>query len=94
MKRVANYLSLLPSIVVALFVAWLERAFEDYHVPSVVAEYHKQPDAAAPGMDDGDQAQVNLTVPPAPSMPIGNRWVNAGPQPLGGILPAFRARGG
>jgi hypothetical protein len=30
--------------------------------------------------------------PPAPSMQIGNRFVSAGPQPLGGILPAFRAR--
>ncbi len=28
--------------------------------------------------------------PPAPSMPNGHRFVSAGPQPLGGILSAFR----
>lgn len=27
--------------------------------------------------------------PPAPSMPISHRFVSAGPQPLGGILPAW-----
>jgi hypothetical protein len=85
---------LFATLQVTLFLlgsAWLDRAFEGYRVPSVVAEYHKQPDAAAPSMDDGDQALVKLTVPQA-SMPTAHRMVNAGPQPLGGILPAFRAR--
>jgi hypothetical protein len=42
---------------------------------------------------DAVYAQVpEQSPPPAPSMPIGNRFISAGPQPLGGILPAFRAR--
>lgn len=38
------------------------------------------------------KAPVEQAPPPAPSMPIGNRFFSVGLQPLGGILPAFRAR--
>jgi hypothetical protein len=77
----------IAAIQVALFLfgsAWLDRAFEGYHVPPLVAEVHKQPDADAPSLDDGDQDIVGLTVPQA-SMPIGNRFVHAEPQ-------AYRSR--
>jgi hypothetical protein len=49
-------------------VAWLDRAFEGYHVPPLVAEVHK-PDADAQILDDGEQDVANLVVPQLPYMP-------------------------
>ena len=57
--------------------AWLDRAFEEYHVPPLVAEVHK-PDAATLLPDDGEQAVINLTVPL--QLPPVSNFVSASPQ--------------
>jgi hypothetical protein len=54
----------LAAIQVCLFLfgtAWLDRTFEGYHVPPMVAEVHK-PDADALNLDDGqdDTAPIVL----------------------------------
>jgi hypothetical protein len=55
----------LAAIQVCLFLlgtAWLDRAFEGYHGPRFVAEFHK-PHADAPSIDDGEQEAANLMLP-------------------------------
>jgi hypothetical protein len=68
---------LAAALSVCLFLfgtAWLDGAFEGYHVPPMVAEYRK-PDAAAPTLNDGEQPVIKLTVPQLPFMP---RHITAG----------------
>jgi hypothetical protein len=65
-------------VCVFLFgVAWLDRVFEGYRVPPLVAEVHK-PDADAQSLDEGDQDVINLTVPPLPF--VSSNYVSAFPQ--------------
>ncbi len=59
---------MIPAALVALVTAWLDRTFEGYHVPPLVAEFHKAPDVDAPRLEDGEQDAINLTVPPIPTL--------------------------
>lgn len=75
MKR-AGVIAAIQVCVFLFGVAWLDRTFEGYHVPPLMAEFHK-PDADEPNIDDGEQPVTNLTVPPVPPIP---NFVSAFPQ--------------